>query len=136
MQQLSQYDTVATTVGDGIQYVWGSVSGFPSKYILSPCAQTSRACRYNVEQWLGLKSRADHVLHPQHEVLCEVAKWLLPVLCRAPNQTLADFPRHLVLTKVSIYQTKPNNCLFTSFGLSKVSGHQTKPSPTFRAILS
>ena len=57
-------------------------------------------CRYNVGAWLGLKSRADHVLHPQHEVLCELAKWLLPVLCRAPNQTLADFPRHLLLTKV------------------------------------
>ncbi len=80
-----------------------------------PSAQTSPVCRYNVELWLELKSRADQVLHPQHEVLCEVAKWLLPVLCRAPNQTLTDFPRHLVLTKVSVYQTKPNNCLSTIF---------------------
>ncbi len=109
IQQLSQFAIIAATVGEGIW--WGSFHGFPSRYIHA----LPLTCRYNVELWLGLKSRADLVLHPQHEVLCEVAKWLLPVLCRAPNQTLADFPRHLVLTKVSVYQTKPNNCLSTIF---------------------
>ncbi len=68
-------------------------------------------CRYNVAQWLRLKSRADQVLHPQHEVLCEVAKWLLPVLCRAPNQTLADFPRQLVHTKVTFLSPIFSNIL-------------------------
>ena len=44
--------------------------------------------RYNVERWLGLLEQARDQFHPQHEVMCEIAKWLVPILARGHGMTL------------------------------------------------
>ena len=41
-------------------------------------------------------------LHPQHEVRYEVAKWLVPILARAPGRPYTDFPASLVALRLSL----------------------------------
>ena len=37
--------------------------------------------------WLELLDLALTRLHPHHEVVIEIAKFLVPILCRGPGQT-------------------------------------------------
>ena len=41
--------------------------------------------RYNVESWLKILSDARPKFHPQHMIMIEIAKWLVPILCRGPG---------------------------------------------------
>ena len=43
--------------------------------------------RYNVVLWLELLDLALTRVHPHHEVVIEIAKFLVPILCRGPGQT-------------------------------------------------
>merc|ERR1711892_151408 len=58
--------------------------------------------RYNTELWLALLDSALSVVHPQHEVVIEIAKFLVPVLCRAPNRRTSGFPIELVRRKLEL----------------------------------
>ena len=58
--------------------------------------------RYNTELWLSLLDSALSVVHPQHEVVIEIAKFLVPVLCRAPNRRTSGFPIELVRRKLEL----------------------------------
>ena len=40
--------------------------------------------------------------HPQHEVISEIAKWVLPILGRGHGKTLSDFPVSMIKTKVEL----------------------------------
>lgn len=44
------------------------------------------------DAWLKLENVSLKLVHPQHEVMLEIIKWLVPVLCRGPHQSLSDFP--------------------------------------------
>merc|ERR1712066_121359 len=35
--------------------------------------------RYNVDSWLQLLARASPYFHPQHMVMIDIAKWLVPI---------------------------------------------------------
>ena len=41
--------------------------------------------RYNVDSWLSILSDARPKFHPQHMIMIEIAKWLVPILCRGPG---------------------------------------------------
>merc|ERR1712130_698463 len=58
--------------------------------------------RYDTTAWLDLRERALEKCHPQHQICCEVAKWLVPILARGAGKTLADFPREMVVTKFTM----------------------------------
>ena len=46
--------------------------------------------------------RAKVYFHPQHEVISEIAKWVLPILGRGNGKTLSDFPVSMIKTKVEL----------------------------------
>ena len=56
--------------------------------------------RYNTESWLKLLSQAKPRFHPQHMIMTEISKWLVPILCRGPSLGFSDFPPDLVETKL------------------------------------
>jgi hypothetical protein len=60
--------------------------------------------RYNVGAWLELDEQAGALVHPQHEIRVEIAKWLVSILCRGPQSTSADYPRHMLLRKMEMAQ--------------------------------
>jgi hypothetical protein len=60
--------------------------------------------RYNVGAWLELDEQAGALVHPQHEIRVEIAKWLVSILCRGPQTTSADYPRHMLLRKMEMAQ--------------------------------
>ena len=49
--------------------------------------------------WRDLFFRARQYFHPQHQVLCEVARFCLPVLGRGEGRTIADLSLVLAKTK-------------------------------------
>merc|ERR1711892_547892 len=61
--------------------------------------------RNNVDKWLELEKSSLKLVHPQHEVMLEITKWLVPVLCRGPNQVTAEFPINLVRRKLKLAQS-------------------------------
>ncbi len=54
--------------------------------------------------WLELDEQAGALVHPQHEIRVEIAKWLISILCRGPKTTSADYPRHMLLRKMEMAQ--------------------------------
>lgn len=58
--------------------------------------------RYNVERWLDLEEEALKFFHPQHQVVMEVAKWLVPILCRSPTRLTESFSPNLLKRKMSL----------------------------------
>jgi len=58
--------------------------------------------RFDTDAWLDLRRRALLQCHPQHQICCEVAKWLVPILARGPGKSLADFPRELLISKMTM----------------------------------
>jgi hypothetical protein len=39
------------------------------------------------DQLVSLQRRASNLFHPHHEVMTNLATWLVPILCRAPGNT-------------------------------------------------
>ena len=60
--------------------------------------------KHNVNAWLKLEKSALKLVHPQHEVMLEIAKWMLPILCRGPNQPTSKFPPSKVEKKLDLAQ--------------------------------
>ena len=75
--------------------------------------------RYNTERWLAFLDTALSVVHPQHEVVIEIAKFLVPVLCRAPNRRTSEFPVNLVKRKLELAQWYLNVTNVVDPGYSK-----------------
>lgn len=76
--------------------------------------------RYSVKDWLGLESTAKCHFHPQHEVMCEIAKWLVPILCRGPeSRSIGHFPRYLVETKLRLASNYLNVLNIVDPGMSR-----------------
>ena len=53
----------------------------------------------SVDLWLDLFFRARQYFHPQHQVLCEVARFCLPVLGRGEGRTIDELSLVLAKTK-------------------------------------
>ena len=47
--------------------------------------------RYDIKKYAAIYLKAITVVHPQHEIICEIAKWLLPIFCRGPGLTVSHF---------------------------------------------
>ena len=75
--------------------------------------------RYNTELWLTFLDTALSVVHPQHEVIIEIAKFLVPVLCRAPGRRTSDFPLSLVRKKLELARWYLNVTNIVDPGYSK-----------------
>ena len=60
--------------------------------------------RYNIPAWLALEEEVRKVVHPQHEVRCDLAKWLVPILARAPGTPTTAFPDHQIELKLDLAQ--------------------------------
>ena len=52
--------------------------------------------------WLKLEKSALKLVHPHHEVMLEITKWMLPILCRGPNQPTSKFPASKVQKKLEL----------------------------------
>lgn len=46
--------------------------------------------RYDVQSWLDLESEAVTFLHPHHGVMCEIARWCVPIMARGVAGVDAD----------------------------------------------
>ena len=44
--------------------------------------------RYDVPGWLELVAAARPLFHRQHGVMAELAKWVVPILCRGPGEVV------------------------------------------------
>ena len=75
--------------------------------------------RYNVESWLSLVYEARPKFHSQHMVMIELAKWLVPILCRGPGVDLSQFPLELVNTRLELATSFLNVLNVVEPGLSK-----------------
>lgn len=58
-------------------------------------------------------------MHHQHEVVVEIAKFLVPVLCRGPNRRTSEFPIGLVKRKLELAQWYLNVVTVVDPGYSK-----------------
>ena len=58
--------------------------------------------RYNVERWLSLLDKARNIFHPQHEVISEIAKRVVPIMARGHGMSISNFPITVVKTKVEL----------------------------------
>ena len=53
---------------------------------------TTKSDRYDVKSYTRIFGEARSKFHPQHEVMCELATWCAPIMCRAPSRETRDFP--------------------------------------------
>ena len=72
--------------------------------IINDTKDVTKKQKNDVNAWLKLENASLKLVHPQHEVMLEIIKWLVPVLCRGPNQSLSHFPISLVQKKLSLAQ--------------------------------
>merc|ERR1711902_295238 len=75
--------------------------------------------RYNVDSWLSLVVEARPKFHKQHMVMIELAKWLVPILCRGPGMDLSQFPIDLVHLRLNLAISFLNVLDVVEPGLSK-----------------
>ena len=54
--------------------------------------------RYDVSGWLELEAAARPLFHRQHGVMAEIAKWVVPILCRGPGEVVVDSGHSVVTT--------------------------------------
>ena len=80
---------------------------------------SSFSFRYNVDSWLSLVDEARPKFHKQHMVMIELAKWLVPILCRGPGADLSQFPLDLVHTRLDLAISFLNVLDVVEPGLSK-----------------
>ena len=73
--------------------------------------------RYDVDMYLDLLNDAIKVLHPHHEIICDIAKWLVPIYCR--GKLLHEFPLEDLILKRQL-------CLYQLEVLDKVNPGLTK----------
>merc|ERR1712066_251177 len=76
--------------------------------------------RYDVAAMLALYDEASSLLHPNHHVLCDLAKWLVPVYCRNGAVPLDDFPRSDVERKQNMCSRQIRILEHVSPGLTKL----------------
>ena len=76
-------------------------------------------CKYSVDMWLKLLDLALTVVHPQHEIIVQIAKFLIPIMCRGPGQKTEDFPLNLVRRKLELVQSAMNVLNVLDPGYSK-----------------
>ena len=79
---------------------------------LEKVLSAAKDSRYDVEVFLNVYEEARKVVHPQNEIICEIAKWLLPILCRDKVKPTSEFPRsqlefkrNLALEQVRVSET-------------------------------
>ena len=58
--------------------------------------------KFNVEGWLQCLHSVLKVVHPHHEAVIEIGKFLIPILCRGPGMRTEDFPLELVKRKLEL----------------------------------
>ena len=76
-------------------------------------------CRYSADTWLSFLDTALTIVHPQHEVIVEISKFLLPIMCRGPGQRTDDFPLSLVKRKLELVKSTLNVLNVLDPGYSK-----------------
>ena len=60
-------------------------------YFLDQVTKMIMNDRYDIKKYIAIYLKAIKVVHPQHEIICEIAKWLLPIFCRGPGLTVSHF---------------------------------------------
>ena len=80
--------------------------------------------RYDTNRYLEIYHEALQVVHPQHEIMCEIAKWLVPIMCRTvPGAiTLNDYPEHDITLKKNLCFNYLNVMKKVKPGLSRMLG--------------
>ena len=84
--------------------------------------------RYETNRYLEIYHEALQVVHPQHEIMCEIAKWLVPIFCRTvPGSiTLNDYPGHEIVLKKELCHNYLNVLKKVKPGLSRILGRRKK----------
>ena len=85
-------------------------------------AEACRNERYNPLPFLELYQEASTLVHPNHQIICEISKWLLPIFCRSRGKITSDFPRDQLnlKRKLALNQVKVTDAI--NPGVSKVKG--------------
>ena len=81
--------------------------------------------RYDAQKYLEVYQEALQVVHPQHEIMCEIAKWLVPIMCRTvPGTiTLNDYPEDDIALKRNLCLHYLNVMKKVKPGLSRMLGN-------------
>ena len=58
--------------------------------------------KFHVEGWLQCLRSVLKEVHPHHEAVIEIGKFLLPILCRGPGMRTEQFPPELVKRKLEL----------------------------------
>ena len=80
--------------------------------------------RYDAEKYLEIYHEAAQLVHPQHEIICEIAKWLVPIFCRTvPGRiTLNDYPLEDVILKKKLCDSYLNVMKQIKPGMNRMLG--------------
>ncbi|XP_023349162.1 protein msta isoform X2 [Eurytemora carolleeae] len=80
----------------------------------------SKSDRYNIQLWLDILDKAESQVHPQHEAVIEICKWLLPIFCRGPNTRTQDYALDLLRRKIELAKRQTRVLNVIEPGISKV----------------
>lgn len=58
--------------------------------------------RYDANMWLQMLDMSLKIVHHHHDVVTEISKFLIPILCRGPGVKTDDFPLSLVRRKLEL----------------------------------
>ena len=97
-----------------------------SKILLERVEDVIKTQRYNALAFLELYEEASKIVHPHHEIICQISKWLLPIFCRERGKTTQDFPidRLNLKRKLALEQIKVTEAI--NPGVNKVRGKLEK----------
>ena len=74
-----------------ISFIYLSYHSVHLVYFLDQITKIIMNDRYDIKKYVAIYLKAIKVVHPQHEIICEIAKWLLPIFCRGPGLTVSHF---------------------------------------------
>ena len=75
--------------------------------------------KFNVGKWLKCLNSALKVVHPHHEAVIEIGKFLIPILCRGPGMKTEQFPTELVKRKLELANNQLDVLTIIDPGYSK-----------------
>ena len=79
--------------------------------------------RYNTKKFLALFHDAIKLLHPQHDIICEISRWMIPIFCRGiGGEPLRDFPVEDMALKQKLCIYHLNVLKRVNPGISKMTG--------------
>ena len=93
------------------------------QYVTEKIQHLALTDRYNVDAFLCIHEETSELFHPMNEVISELAKWLIPILCRAPGKGNHHFSKELLMLKEKLALTQVEILDKIAPGINKMRGN-------------